>query len=309
MFRPGTRETRGALTIIHPKNGRDRMSDDPRNGQGKAEPAPGLSADEADAVMASATGSAKVVHEVVRLQGEEELDRPVASLMVSGFAAGVSIGASVIAQAALQSRLPDAPWRELVVGLGYTVGFVVAIIGKLQLFTEATVTAVLPVATHPTWRNGARLLRLWAAVLSGNLAGTLLVAALIAHEAIASPAQLAAALDLSARTVGHGAWPTVLLGMPAGFLIASIAWLLPNARGSAVPIVGIVTYVIAIAGFSHVVAGSAEAWLMVLCGRMSLADAVLRYLLPVLAGNIVGGTGLFAVLAHGQVRPEIDAEG
>lgn len=275
----------------------------------QTEPSSGLSEAEAGAVAARTTDSAKVVHEVVRLQGEEQLGRPLASLLFFGFAAGVAISASVIAQAAIRFRLPDAPWRDLVVGLGYTVGFVIVIVGKLQLFTETTVTAVLPIATHPTWRNAGRLARLWAAVLSANLAGTLMVAALMAQGAIMSPPALAAALDLSAQTVTRGAWSTVLLGMPAGFLIASIAWLLSSARGGAVSIVVLVTYVIAIAGFSHVVAGSTEAWLMVLCGRLSLADAVLRYLLPVLAGNVVGGTGLFAVLAHGQVRAEIDPHG
>lgn len=272
----------------------------------EATPSPGLSESEAEAVAERKAGSAKVVHEVIRLQGDEELDRPVASLSFSAFAAGVAISASLIAEASIEARLPDAPWRDLVVGLGYTVGFVIVIMGNLQLFTENTVTAVLPLATHPTWRNAGRLARLWAVVLVANMAGTFLVAMLMAHQAILSSDQLAAALDISARAMGRGAWGTFLVGMPAGFLVASIAWILPNARGGEFWVVVLVTYAIAIGGFSHVVAGSGEAWLMMLSGRAGLDQVVLGFILPALAGNIVGGTGLFAVVAHGQVRPEIE---
>jgi formate/nitrite transporter FocA (FNT family) len=167
------------------------------------------------------------------------------------------------------------------------------------------VTAVLPLATHPTWRNLGRLARLWAIVLVGNLAGTFVVAMLMAWQVILSPDQLAAALDLSSHLLEHGPGKTLLLGIPAGFLVASIAWILPNARSSEFWIVTSITYVIAIGGFSHVVAGSAEAWLLWLTGRASFAWAVGGFIFPALAGNIIGGTGLFAVLAHGQVRGEL----
>lgn len=277
-------------------------------GDREAEPSSGLSETEVDSVAERRAGSAKVVHEVIRLQGDEELGRPLASLIFSGFAAGVAISASILAEAFLHARLPDAPWAELVSALGYCVGFVIVIMGNLQLFTENTVTAVLPLATHPTGRNVVRLLRLWAAVFGANMAGTLLVAFLTSHQIIVGPEQLAAVVDVSSSILRHDAWTTFLVGMPAGFLVASIAWILPNARGSEFWVIVMITYVIAIGGFSHVVAGSGEAWLLWLTGHASLFDATCRLILPSLLGNIVGGTGLFAVLAHGQVRGEIQPE-
>lgn len=265
----------------------------------------GLSDEEAKSVAKRQSGNAKVVHEVIRRQGDEELDRPTLSLLSSGFAAGVSICASVLAEAFLKQRLPDAPWTELVVGLGYTVGFVIAIMGNLQLFTENTITVVLPVAVNPTRENFARLARLWSLAIFANLAGTLTVAALLAHGTLIDPPQLAAAVAVASPLLEHDAWTTLLRGIPAGFLIASIAWILPNARGSEFWVVVLITYVVAIGGFSHVVAGSAEAWLLWLTGKASFGWAVGGFIGPALAGNIIGGTGLFAVLAHGQVRDEI----
>ena len=271
----------------------------------EAAPSDGLSDEDIESVAERRAGSAKVVHEVIRLQGDEELDRPVLSLVFSGLAAGVAISASILAEAFLRMRLPDAPWAELVAGLGYSVGFVIVIMGNLQLFTENTVTAVLPLATHPTLRNLGRLGRLWAIVFLANMVGTLLVALLVATRVIVSPEQLQAAIDVSARILDHDAATTLALGIPAGFLVASIAWILPNARGSEFWVIVMITYVIAIGGFSHVVAGSGEAWLLWLTGHSSLGQAVGGFILPALAGNILGGTGLFAVVAHGQVRGEI----
>lgn len=270
------------------------------------QPSRGLSKDDREAVDERGSGSPRVVHEVVRLRGEEELDRPATSLLFSAFAAGVSVSASLLAEAFLHMRLPDAPWTELVVSLGYTVGFVIVILGNLQLFTESTVTAVLPIATHPTRRNAGRLLRLWAIVFGANMAGTLAVAALMAGEIIIGPEQLAAATTISQSLLAHGPWETLLVATPAGFLIASIAWILPNARGSEFWVIVLITYTIALGGFSHVVAGSAEAWLLMLTGATTPANAIGGLILPALAGNIIGGTGLFAVLAHGQVHEEIE---
>lgn len=229
----------------------------------------------------------------------------VDSLMFSGFAAGVAISASLLTETFLRMRLPRAEWSGLVVSLGYTVGFVIVILGQMQLFTESTVTAVLPLATHPTLRNLGRLLRLWTIVFVANMAGTCFVAFLLAKQVIVGTEQLAAAVDVSRAILTKGPEETLLGAMPAGFLIASIAWILPSARGNAVWVIVLITYVISLGEFSHVVAGSGEAWLLMWTGQTSFAGALNGFILPSLAGNLVGGTGLFAVLAHGQVRNEI----
>ena len=274
----------------------------------ESKPSADMSDKDKQAVSDQSSGSAKVVHEVVRLQGDEELGRPFQSLVLSGFAAGVAISASLLTEAFLRMRLPRTEWSELVVSLGYTVGFVIVILGQLQLFTESTVTAVLPLATHPTLRNLVRLVRLWTIVFVANMAGTCFVALLLAKQVIVGPAQLAAALDVSRAILTKGPEATLFAAMPAGFLIASIAWILPSARGSAVWVIMLITYVISLGEFSHVVAGSGEAWLLMWTGQTSFADALNGFILPSLAGNIVGGTGLFAVLAHGQVRNEIETK-
>lgn len=98
--------------------------------------------------------SALVVHEAIRYDGEEELNRPVSALAWSGLAAGMSMDFSFVTQALAYAHLPDARWRPLLVRLGYPVGFlIVMIIGRQQLFTENTLTAIIPLLAVATGRH------------------------------------------------------------------------------------------------------------------------------------------------------------
>lgn len=269
------------------------------------EPDASLDAQEAADVKDRRAGSSKIVHEVVRLQGEEELGRRVPALCLSGLAAGLAVTLSLLCELFLRSHLPDTDWAPLVYFLGYPAGYLIAIMGRLQLFTESTVTAVLPVATDPTWNNLGRLSRLWLCVLFGNLVGVTLVSALMAGEIIITHEQRMVAIDVLGKLELQHWTRTLTLGIPAGFIMAAIAWVLPNARGSEFWVIFLLTYVIALGGFAHVVTGSSQVTFLWLNGNIGFHDAWVQFTLPALIGNIIGGTGLFAVLAHGQMRSDL----
>jgi formate/nitrite transporter FocA (FNT family) len=95
-------------------------------------------------------------------------------------------------------------------------------------------------------------------------------------------------------------------GVPAGFMMASLVWLLPSLEGAGELLaILFVTYMIGAAGLSHVVAGSTELFVLVLLGELSAEAAIVDGVLPSLIGNVLGGSGLFAVLTYAQVRREI----
>src|SRR5271170_996181 len=119
---------------------------------------------------------ANVVYETIRREGEDELQRPAAALAWSGLAAGLSMGFSFIAEGLLMARLPDQPWRPLIGCAGYCVGFLIVILGRQQLFTENTLTVVLPLLLRKDLSTLLRMLRLWGVVLGANLVGTFLFA-------------------------------------------------------------------------------------------------------------------------------------
>lgn len=272
------------------------------------EPHHNLDAKEVRDVEDRRAGSSKVVHEVVRLQGEEELTRPLLALVLSGLAAGLAMSLSLMSELFLRSHLPDTGWAPLVYFLGYPVGYLIAVMGRLQLFTESTVTAVLPVAARPTWAGLGQLGRLWGCVLVGNLVGVTLVSWLMASDVIITQEQRLIALDILGKLDMQPWHRTLTLGIPAGFIMAALAWVLPNARGNEFWAIFALTYAIALGGFAHVVTGSSQATFLWLTGSMGAGEAWLQFTLPALVGNIIGGTGLFAVLAHGQMRSDLNAD-
>lgn len=249
---------------------------------------------------------AKDVHRAVREEGEEELDRPAQSLLFSAFAAGLAINASLIAQGALEAMLPPSSWKPLVLAMGYPIGFVIVVLGRMQFFTESTVTAMLPLVARPSRWAAQRTVRLWALVLAANLAGTALATAVLLKGGMLDPAIGEGMAKVSAKLLEHAPVDVFLTAIPAGFLIAGLAWILPNGREQAFFVIFGVTWVVGVAGFSHSVVGSAEAFLLVWHGDIGLARALGGMVLPAVAGNLVGGAGLFAVLAHAQVRGEIE---
>ncbi|KQN82483.1 hypothetical protein ASE90_11350 [Sphingomonas sp. Leaf67] len=248
--------------------------------------------------------SALIVHEVVRRQGIEELERPAASLMWSGITAGIAIGLSLLGKAVMDTAVPDGPWTPLLQALGYSLGFVVVILGRMQLFTESTLSAVLPLATEPTGHNLLRTLRLWAIVLAANLVGTFAFAgfAMLGGLGVEQADEL---VRVSGAIFDHRGLAGFLAGIPSGILLASVVWTLPSAEGQKITLIVLLTGLIDLGGFAHIVAGSAEMWVLVLHGDMGAMQA-LTFFVPVLFGNIVGGSMLFALLAHAQVRGEIE---
>jgi len=250
-----------------------------------------------------------VIYEVVCRLGEEEMARPVFSLWWSGVAAGMSISFSLLAQAILHTHLPDTSWRPLVADFGYTVGFIMVIMSRQQLFTENTITAVLPVIATFNVGNLTRMARLWAVVLLANFAGTFFVALFSTLFSTFTPVisveLLHGMLDISSQILGHSWAEMFFKSIAAGFLIAALVWLIPGAETAQFYVIVLMTYLISAGNFMHIVAGSVEAFLLLLNGELSWLPMLTGFLLQVLAGNVVGGTALFALIAYAQVVKEI----
>ncbi len=112
-------------------------------------------------------------------------------------------------------------------------------------------------------------------------------------------------LDIAGEAVSGGASLLFPRAIASGFLIAAMVWLIPNAEGAAFLVIGMMTWLIAIGGFAHVVAGSLEAFMLLVDGRLGVGPALSGFFLPVLAGNVVGGTALFTLISYAQVADEV----
>ncbi len=244
---------------------------------------------------------ANVVYETIRREGEDELHRPAAALAWSAFAAGLSMGFSFIAEAVLRAHLPDQAWRPLIASLGYCVGFLIVILGRQQLFTENTLTVVLPLLVRKDLSTLLRLLRLWAVVLSANLVGTFLFALCVAKIGIFDAHMQQNLTDIGAAHLGASFGTVLVRAIFAGWLIALMVWLLPGAESARVSIIIIVTYLVGISGFNHIIAGSTTMFFLIATHSISWGTYATQFFVPTLLGNVLGGVSLVAALGHAQV--------
>jgi formate/nitrite transporter FocA (FNT family) len=153
------------------------------------------------------------------------------------------------------------------------------VLGRQQLFTENTITPVLPLLHDRSVKTALRVVRLWAIVLSGNILGTLAIATVVAYSGAFEPPVLKAFTEISHDAIAHDFWATFVKAVFAGWMIALMA---------------------------HIVAGSVEAFYLVVTGAASMGDYGFKFFLPTLLGNTFGGAALVAVLNYGQVAPEVE---
>jgi formate/nitrite transporter FocA (FNT family) len=257
--------------------------------------------DDAQDAHERSSPSGKVVYQAILKEGEEELDRATAALFWSGLAAGLSMGFSMVAEGLLRHALPDADWRPLVAKLGYSVGFLIVVLGRQQLFTENTLTPILPLMQRKPNASVRNVLRLWSVVLLANLLGGLLFALAIAHADVFDGDVRDSMVELGTDALANGPGTVAVRAVFAGWLIALMVWLLPFAETARVWVIVIITWLVGLGEFPHVIAGSVETFTAAAAGEAGWAEVLTRYVLPTLLGNILGGVTLVALLNHAQV--------
>ncbi|MCJ8206646.1 formate/nitrite transporter family protein [Pseudomonas sp. RGM2987] len=265
---------------------------------------PDLSPQEKHEVNRNQPPRAAVLHEIIRIQGDQELERSITALWWSALAAGLTMGLSLMAMGLLNSRLPDHEGFKVIASFGYCAGFLAVILARQQLFTENTLTAVLPVMSKPTLGNFGRLLRLWSVVLVGNLCGTLLVAYVMLHLPIFDQRTDLAFLEIGRKVMENDTGQMFAKGIISGWMIATMVWMIPSMESAKMWTIILITYLMALGDFTHIVVGSAEVSYLVFAGELAWKDFWLVFAGPTLAGNIVGGSFIFALLSHAQIRSE-----
>lgn len=252
--------------------------------------------------------SPRLLYEIIRQDGIEELSRPTKALFFSGVTAGLVITFSFIFKAIFTAYTPNESWAPLISNMGYTVGFLLVILGRMQLFTENTITTVVPLFNPLSWRKLYRVAKLWMIVFGANLVGTALAALFLQNNHVFNQefvhAMQSIAYHVAHMSISDNFWR----GIPAGILIAAIVWMMPTVGNGKFVMIFFFIYLIALGDFTHVVVGSAEMAYLVFGGHASLYDYFITFLIPTASGNIVGGTVVFTMMIYGQVTDEIGSK-
>lgn len=250
--------------------------------------------------------SPRLVYEIIRRDGAEELDRPTAALIFSGIAAGLVISFSFVFKAIIASYIPtDAIWTDLITNFGYTIGFLIAILGHMQLFTENTITTVVPLFKPFSLDKLRAVGRLWGIVILCNIIGTALASLFFLTTDLFTPDIDKALDELAHHVASFSAIQNLLKGVMSGLLIAALVWMLPSVTNKFL-VIFFMTYLIGLGDFTHVVVGSTEMSYLVWQGEASIGEYLFNFLIPTTIGNIIGGTGVFTLLIYGQVTEELE---
>jgi formate-nitrite transporter family protein len=237
-------------------------------------------------------------------EGLRELERPSTGLFISGLSAGLDVSFSLFLIAVMLTLVQNQFTRaatEMLSAAMYSVGFILVILGRSELFTEHTTRAVYPVLHGRA--SVRQLLRLWTVIYISNLLGTVAFARL---ATVVGPrlgvVQVTAFGDVAARVVNHSWWIIALSGLLAGWLMGLLSWLVSAARDttSQVLFVGIITWSIGICHLHHAIVGSVEVLAGVFVHAVGL-ETYFRTVWWATLGNAAGGVIFVALFKYSHV--------
>jgi formate/nitrite transporter len=190
--------------------------------------------------------------------GRVKANRDALGLLVMGLLAGAFIAFGGNFMTIVLTGLGDLPWgvARLLAGLAFSLGLIMVIVGGAELFTGDALMVVAWAARGITTRA---LLRAWALVYAGNIAGavgTALLVFLAGQYQFDNGGVGATALRIAAA---KAAIPTVqlfFLAVLCNVLVCLAVWMSFGARNAADKVLVIVPPIAAFvaAGFEHSIA-------------------------------------------------------
>lgn len=242
---------------------------------------------------------------------DEEFSRSTRLLFLSGLAAGLSIGLSLVARAAVTALAGGAEPSSAAVLAGnmvYPIGFLLIVIGRYQLFTENTLTPVTLVLTKIA--SLPLLLKVWGTVLAANLLGVAIIAWILATTGVLEPEAMTVARGFGEHALSTPWADLFWKGVFAGWLVASMVWLIHAARESITRFVTVFVLMFLVPSLDlfHCIIGACEVLFLVFMAEASWYQSTVGFFLPVLLGNILGGVLLVAILNYSQTRDVLFAD-
>lgn len=245
--------------------------------------------------------------------GTAKVSMDAGRLLALAVLAGAFIALGAIFSTVALAGTAGAPWgaTRVLAGVVFSVGLVLVVVGGAELFTGNNLIVM-------AWAGGRvgtqAMLRNWAIVYTGNFAGALGVAlaacAARLHEG-GGGAVGATALGIAAAKLQPGFGQAVALGILCNVLVCLAVWLSYSARSTTDRILAVVPPIalFVAAGFEHSVANMYFVPFALLLTQvdpafvathapgahaLSWSGFLVRNLVPVTLGNVIGGTLLVA---------------
>ncbi|MBR5914606.1 MAG: formate/nitrite transporter family protein [Selenomonadaceae bacterium] len=249
----------------------------------------------------------RMMFKILQHEGEVELNRSFRALAFSALAAGICVSFSFFFRAVFHFHMGDSQFEPLISSLGYTVGFLIVILGRMQLFTENPITTMVPLLNDFSLKKFLKVLRLWSIVFFFNIVGTATAAIFFSLHKAVSPEIANALHEVAMNVMSLHAGDNIIRGIPAGIIIAALVWVAPQTKNFRFITIMFFIYFIALGDFAHVVVGSCEMAYEIIVGDANFFEYFFRFLIPTGIGNVIGGTAIFTILIYNQVRTELNS--
>jgi len=188
--------------------------------------------------------------------------------------------------------------------VGLPAGLTMVLVTGAELFTgNVALCGAAALGGKATW---AAVARNWVLSYAGNFAGALAVVALVAAAGTLTGPSAAAAVALASTKTRLAFWPAFWRGVGCNWLVCLAVWMATASRdfGGKAGAAFIAVPAFVVMGFEHSVANMFFIPMGMVAGApVGVAALLLRNLLPVTLGNVVGGLVLVAALAwstHGR---------
>ncbi len=250
--------------------------------------------------------------------GVKKANMKLDSMFALAVLAGAFIGIGAIFSTNVAAGSEELPYglARLLVGLVFTVGLIMVIVGGAELFTG---NALITMAYASKKVTLGQLLKNWGVVYVGNLVGSVLTAAFVflsGQFKFGGGAVGLAALNIANHKVNLGFVEAVFLGILCNALVCMAVWMCYSARSTAEKILAIIPPIscFVAVGFEHSIANMyfipmglliknfAPEFLGVI-GKTAADYANLTWgnffivnLLPVTLGNIIGGAVMVGLI-------------
>jgi formate transporter len=247
--------------------------------------------------------------------GVRKAGTPFLPLFALSILAGAFIGLGAMFATTVYAGSAALPYgvARLLLGLAFCLGLILVVVAGAELFTGNNLIVM-------AWANGkvstAGLLRNWVIVYLGNFVGSLGTALLVylsSQYTSGTGAVGETVLKIAMAKVNLGFTQALALGILCNALVCLAVWLTYSARSTTDKILGIIFPITAFvaAGFEHSIANmyfiplglfiKAFDPAFAVAHKLDLASLtwsafLVKNLLPVTIGNIIGGAGLVAVM-------------
>ena len=190
--------------------------------------------------------------------GQVKAGRDAITLLVLGLLAGAFIAFGALFSTVVLTGAVDLPWgvARLLAGLAFSLGLILVIVGGAELFTG---DSLMIVACASGRIRITALLRGWALVYVGNVAGALATAFLVflaGEHTFAGGALGKTALDIAAAKAALPTLQLFFLAILCNVLVCLAVWMSFGAHNTTDKIFAVVPPIAAFvaAGFEHSVA-------------------------------------------------------